>query len=89
MDRALIKYFYNCGDDSIIQFALVRAHLNKKEKEVLELLLDECNTQEEAAEILDISTRRLQEIWYSATDKMLNIPWVFAYAKELKAKKEV
>lgn len=84
MDRTLIKDFFNCGDDQIIQFAIVRAHLNKKEHDALHLILDECLTQEEAAETIGISTRRFQEWWYSATDKMLNIPWVYAYAKELR-----
>ena len=87
MDKNLLQYFWNCGDDQIIQFAIQRAHLNRKEQEVLHLLLDECLTQEEAAEEMNYSSRRLQDYWYSASAKMLNIPWVIAYARELKGKK--
>lgn len=83
MDRSLLKYFWNCGDNQIIEFALLRARLNKKEKEVIHLMLDECMTQEEVAEYLDTSTRNVQNYWYSGADKLLNIKWVLAYAKEL------
>lgn len=85
MDRNLIRYFWNCGDDGIIQFALLRAHLNKHEKDVIEMMLDNCCTQEEAAELMGYSTRRVQEWWYSATGKLLSIPWVMAYAKQLQS----
>ena len=37
-------------------------------------MLDECKTQEQAGEILDVSIRSIQVWWYSATDKMLSIP---------------
>lgn len=84
MDKSLIKYFWNCGDNDIIEFALLKARLNKKEKDVLELLLDECMTQEEAAEKMGYSPRRIQEYWYSATYKLLSISWVKAYAQYLK-----
>lgn len=83
MDRSLIRIFWGCGDDQIIEFAKMRAHLNRHEKEALRLMLDECFTQEETAEMMDISVRRLQGIWYSATDKLLNIPWVRAYAEAI------
>ena len=82
-DKHLIRLFWNCGDDQIIQFAIQRAHLNKRERDVIHLMLDECMTQEQAAEVLDFSTRRTQEFWYSGVTKLLNIPWVRAYAKEL------
>lgn len=84
MDRTLIKYFWNCGDNEIIEFALVRARLNKREREVIGLILDDCLTQEQAAEKLSCSPRRLQEYWYSATDKLLHIGWVLAYAEYIK-----
>lgn len=83
MDRNLLKAFWNCGDNQIIEFALIRAHLNRLEKEVVRLMLDECMTQEEIAEAISYSTRKVQEIWYSASAKLLNIPWVYAYAVEL------
>lgn len=83
MDKHLLKEFWNCGDDQIIQFALMRAHLNKLEKEAIRLMLDECMTQEAAAEVMDVSARRFQDYWYSASKKLLSIPWVSAYAKEL------
>lgn len=86
MDRDLIKYFWNCGDDQIIKFAMQRAHLNAKEQSVIELILDECMTQEQVAEELNYSTRRVQDFWYSATAKLLSIPWVTCYAKEIKNK---
>lgn len=83
MDRSLLKTFWNCGDNEIIDFAIHRARLNRIEREVIRLTLDECTTQEAAAEIMEISPRRFQEYWYSASDKLLNIPWVAAYAREL------
>lgn len=83
MDRNLIYHFWNCGDDQIIQFAVVRAHLNRMEREVLTLVLDDCMTQEQVAEKLGYSTRRIQQFWRSACDKMLHIPWVLAYALAL------
>lgn len=88
MDRSLIRDFWRCGDCQIIDFAILRARLNANEKEVVRLMLDECNTQESAAEKMDVSTRCLQSWWYSATDKLLGIPWVTAYAKEIRSKAE-
>lgn len=84
MERGLLRYFMDCGDDQIIQFALTRAHLNRLEREVIRLMFDECMTQEEIAEHLGYSTRRIQDIWYCASKKMLSIPWVSAFARELK-----
>lgn len=75
--------FWNCGDDQIIQFALTRAHLNKKERDTLIYLLDECLTQEQTAEIMGYSTRAIQNFWYSGAKKLLNIPWVAAYASAI------
>lgn len=83
MRNKLLKAFWNCGDNDIIEFALLKARLNANEKKVITLALDECMSQEEIAEELDISTRKVQEIWLSAQMKLLNISWVGAYAKEL------
>lgn len=83
MDRELLKAFWNCGDNQIIEFALIRARLNRNEKEVIRLMLDECLTQEEAAEQMGLSTRKIQSLWYSSAAKLLGIPWVYAYAAEL------
>lgn len=82
--KNLIYDFFNCGDDQIIQFAMTRAHLNKKEKEVLLFMVDDCLTQEEVAEVMDYSPRCIQKYWISATNKMLLIPWVKAYAEYLR-----
>lgn len=84
MDRELLTYFFNCGDNDIIEFAIMRAHLNRREKDVIRLIMDECMTQEEIAERLSYSTRRVQDFWYSGAKKLLNIPWVKAYALSLK-----
>ena len=84
MDKSLLQAFWNCGDNQIIEFAIMRARLNKRENEVIHLLLDECMTQEEVAESLGYSPRRIQDFWYSGARKLLNIPWVNAYARELK-----
>lgn len=84
MDRSLLYDFFNCGDDQIIQFAIMRAHLNKNERDVIHLMLDECMTQEEVAEKINYSTRRTQQFWYSGADKLLNIPWVLAFAQALR-----
>lgn len=84
MDRSLLRYFWNCGDSQIIDFAILRARLNSKEKEVLTCMYDECLTQEKTAELMNYSPRRVQEFYYSAADKLLNIAWVKAYAVSLK-----
>lgn len=84
MERNLIKDFWNCGDRDSIDFAIKKANLNRLEREALHLILDECYTQEKASEILDISTRSLQEYWYSACDKLLNIEWVKIYSEQIK-----
>lgn len=55
MDKELLKYFWNCGDNQIIEFAMLRARLNIKEKKVLECMLDECLTQEELQKRWDIA----------------------------------
>lgn len=78
-----LKTFWGCGDNDIIEFALMKARLNRKEKEVINLILDECLTQEEAAEKLDISVRKIQDLWYSASNKLLSIFWVSAIANEI------
>lgn len=88
MDRTLLRDFWHCGDDQIIEFAIMRARLNRREKEAISLILDDCRTQEQAAEIMEISTRHFQNIWYSAVDKLLNIAWVRAYAKDLRRAKD-
>lgn len=84
MDRSLLKEFWNCGDNQIIEFAISRARLNRRERNVIHMMLDECMTQEQIAEKTDCSTRRVQEYWYSAADKLLSIPWVSAYARSLR-----
>lgn len=78
-----VKAFFDCGDNQIIEFALMRARLNRVEREVLYYIIDECMTQEQVAEKLDCSTRRVQDVWYKASEKLMSIPWVRAYAKEL------
>lgn len=84
MENRLLSYFWNCGDNDIIEFAILRAHLNKHERDVIHFMLDECMTQEEVAEKISFSTRRVQDYWYSGARKLLNIPWVRAYALSLK-----
>lgn len=83
MTKNLLIAFWNCGDNDIIQFALLKAHLNKNERDVLLMMLDECMTQEEIAEKINYSTRRVQQFWASGAKKMLGIKWVEAYAKSL------
>lgn len=86
MDRSLLKAFWNCGDNQIIEFAILRAHLNRLEKEVINYMLDECMTQEQIAELMGYSTRKIQDFWYSASDKLLGIPWVYAYSTMLSSR---
>lgn len=83
-NKDLLYKFFNCGDNDIIEFALLKARLNKREKDVITLMFDECMTQEQIAEELNYSTRRVQDFWYSGARKLLNIPWVKAYATSLK-----
>ena len=87
--REYVKAFWACGDSQIINFALMRARLNRSEKKVITYILDEDMTQEEAAEHLGISVRCLQNYWYSATGKLARIPWVVAYGKELINEKSI
>lgn len=87
MDRGLIRAFWGCGDSQIIEFAMSRARLNRQEREVLCHILDECETQEQAAESMDLSTRKVQSLWYSACDKLLAIEWVAIYSRELNNRK--
>lgn len=86
-DRELIRDFWQCGDNQIIEFALLRAHLNRRQKEVVECMLDECLTQEQTAEHLDWCVRTVQKEWSEAADKLLDIPWVEAYARDLRQKR--
>lgn len=81
---SLIHNFWGCGDNQLIEFAILRARLNSKEKTVLTLTLDECLTQEEIAEQMGYSVRRVQTFWASANKKLLGIPWVLAYAEALR-----
>jgi len=83
MDGNLVRAFVGCGDNGIVDYAILRCRLNSKEKQVLNLLCDECLTQEEAAERMCYSTRRVQEIWYSACRKLLSVEWVKVYAMSL------
>lgn len=85
MDRSLLYDFFNCGDDQIIQFAIARAHLNKNESDAIKYMIDECMSQEKAAEAMGFSVRRTQDFWYSASNKLLAIPWVLAYAEYLRS----
>lgn len=85
MDRpkTLLKAFWNCGDNATIEFAMIRARLNRKEKEVVSRMFDDCMTQEQIAEKMDLSVRQVQDIWYDAQNKLLGIQWVRIYANEL------
>lgn len=82
-NTAIIKAFWTCGDSQTINFAIMKARLNRSEKKVIIYILDEDMTQEEAAEHLNMSLRSLQNYWYSAVNKLIRIPWVVAYGKEL------
>lgn len=82
-DRELLYRFFNCGDNEIIEFAMMRARLNRREKEVIENMIDNCMTQEEVAEQMGYSVRRVQQFWSTGATKLLNIPWVKAYASFL------
>lgn len=86
--KTLLQAFWGCGDNTAIEFAIVRANLNRKEKEVVHFIFDECLTQEQIAEKMDISVRQVQEIWYDASKKLLGIQWVRIYATELHRRKE-
>lgn len=82
-DSALIRAFWACGDSAIISYAVMRARLNRNERETLSLILDECMAQEAAAEVMGVSTRSLQSWWRSGVTKILSQPWARAYATEL------
>lgn len=84
MDRSLIKTFWACGDSQVIDFAVMRARLDRKEKAVITSMLDDCLTQEETADRLQISVRTVQKLWASGADKLLRIDWLVAYAESLR-----
>lgn len=84
MDRSLVKTFWTCGDSQIVDFAMMRARLDRKEKAVITSMLDDCMTQEETADRLQISVRTVQKLWASGTDKLLRIDWLVAYAEALR-----
>lgn len=80
MDRNIVKLFWKCGDIDIINLACDRAGLTTPERQTLNMLLTDCKTQEETAEELGISTRKVQELWYSSCNKILQIYWVHVIA---------
>lgn len=82
-DNALIRAFWSCGDSSIIAYAVMRAHLNRNERNVLHLILDECMSQESATEKCGVSTRSVQNWWHTGTGKILRLAWVRSYAADL------
>lgn len=81
--RDYIKAFWNCGDSRIINLALDSVELTEPELKILRMCLKACMTQEEIAEVLNLSPSYVQKIWYKATDKLLALPWVYCYGKEL------
>lgn len=81
--RDYIKAFWNCGDSRIINLALDSVELTEPELKILRMYLKACMTQEEIAEVLNLSPSYIQKIWYKATDKLLALPWVYCYGKEL------
>lgn len=81
---SLLRVFWGCGDNDIIELALKRARLNVNERNVITMILDECMTQEEIAERLDRSVRWVQKRSSDASNKLITIPWVYSYAKSLK-----
>lgn len=83
MRMQLLRAFWNCGDGLIVEYAITRARLNRHEQEVLTMMLDDCFTQEQIAEQLHYSTRRIQQFCQSGAEKLLSIPWVKAYAESL------
>ena len=89
MDRSLVKTFWTCGDSQVIDFAMMRARLDRKEKAVITSMLDDCMTQEETADRLQISVRTVQKLWASGTDKLLRIDWLVAYAEALRKRTNI
>lgn len=78
-----MKTFWSCGDRVLIDFAKDKVGLNREEKEVLHLLLDDCRSQEKAAEIMDISRTKVQCYWNTACRKLLSQEWLKIYATVL------
>lgn len=76
MDRCIIKEFWKIADSDLIKLAQDKANLTRYEREVLRLMLTECYTQEQTAEIMEISTRKVQDLWKTACDKILSIYWI-------------
>ena len=89
MDRSLVKTFWTCGDSQVIDFAMMRARLDRKEKAVITSMLDDCMTQEETADRLQSSVRTVQKLWASGTDKLLRIDWLVAYAEALRKRSNI
>lgn len=87
MDKSLVEIFLKCNDEQLIEYALLKAKISVKELRVLKLLINEGVSVPEAAYTMCISTARLQKIWDKASNKLLAIPWLVAYANELKERK--
>lgn len=83
MRRRQMRAFWDCGDSGIIEYAIMRARLNDREKKVLIKTMDECKTQEEIAEEMYLSVRAVQGLWYDAQRKIMSLDWVKAYSNEL------
>ena len=79
-----VRGLFACADNEFIEFAIKRARLNDNERRVLTEVIDHCKTQEETAEIMDISVRQTQNYWYSANEKLLSIPWVTSFINSFK-----
>lgn len=73
------RKLFECADNEFIEFAIKRARLNDNERTVLSHMIDHCKTQEQTAEIMDISVRQVQNYWYSANTKLLSINWVTSF----------
>lgn len=81
MDTHIIKAFWKCGDQEIIDLACDRADLTQAERKTICLLLTNGKTEKEAAQIMDTSEEEINRVYYSACTKLLGICWVYCIAK--------
>ena len=74
MGKAQVMCLLRCPDAGLVNYALDLANLSKKERLAVELCGRQRYTQEEAAEVADVSVEAIAK-WYAAGMKQLEAAW--------------
>ena len=76
MEKSEIRKILKNPSKELVDIALSYVNLTDKERKIIELVEMKGNTEEQVAEILDISVRGLQQLKSSAFEK-LNRVWSY------------